>query len=600
MLNEKCLVRVSKLIKSQYNEHIIKAFNNDECSWDMLKNLCFKNIPEDFHYKKWFEQDFILGCVLADDFFNLTIADECKLRFLENSFFRYGIILSSFKHNISEKAISFCQYIVKRFEQSPEYFLADKFESGVRGCVKFPEFITLQQALCDHTTTTMLSYSIHQRYQSLEIINILFPDNKKLFLDLVSKIPTIQLQAEIIWRPLCKFYLEHDQDYTSDVMASLFAILPNSCDDSNFVWNKKIEFVSLLYAYRILVEEYLGRKQEGIVKNIVEQLRFNLCKRQDNEFVILSLGNYFISTIKGNFDDDSIKKNNVHTKTAFEFLEMFKKIELNLSFYTIEIHNNLFETSPFEDNSKYLKEFELTGKPDKNLSNALYPLLTLSFFNVEISSDLRQYLIKCVISRSNDFPTLQRTKFPSPLAFNFANYICKKKFDLDFWIKIRTEFLVQAFYRYRYQHLRIDYFELNKLIDFYLETNISIILNLCEQEKYSDAFSIWTMCWKDYCNILKMAWQNDKNTFIPAFQYLFALRVIYLAEPLSQWDNNQILDTISCYPDIVTACYISIKRNCNDLNVIKQKEDELFDAVNAVTEQKIQEFESRCNIHNFS
>ena len=167
-------------------------------------------------------------------------------------------------------------------------------------------------------------------------------------------------------------------------------------------------------------------------------------------------------------------------------------------------------------------------------------------------------------------------------------------------MKIRTEFLVQAFYRYRCQHLRSDYFELSKLIDFYLETNISIILNLCEQEKYSDAFSIWTMCWKDYCNILKIAWQNDKNTFIPAFQYLFALRVIYLAEPLSQWDNNQILDTISCYPDIVTACYISIKRNCNDLNVIKQKEDELFDAVNAVTEQKIQEFESRCNIHNFS
>ena len=114
MLNEKCLVGVSKLIKSQYNEHIIKAFNNDECSWDMLKNLCFKNIPEDFHDKKWFEQDFILGCVLADDFFNLTIAEECKLRFLENSFFRYGIIkhsrfmlknLSSYVYKQTERII---------------------------------------------------------------------------------------------------------------------------------------------------------------------------------------------------------------------------------------------------------------------------------------------------------------------------------------------------------------------------------------------------------------------------------------------------------------------------------------------------------------
>ena len=597
MLNEKCLVRVSKLIKSQYNEHIIKAFNNDECSWDMLKNLCFKNIPEDFHDKKWFEQDFILGCVLADDFFNLTIAEECKLRFLENSFFRYGIILSSFKHNISEKAISFCQYIVKRFEQSPEYFLADKFESGVRGCVKFPEFITLQQALCDHTTTTMLSYSIHQRYQSLEIINILFPDNKKLFLDLVSKIPTIQLQAEIIWRPLYKFYLEHEQDFTCDTMASLFALLPNSCDNSNFVWNKKIEFVSLIYACRMLMEEYLSRKQDEMVRRIVEQLQFNLSKRQDKEFVLLSLGNYFISTIKGNFDDDSMKENNVHTKTAFAFLDMFKKVEANLSHYTIDIHNNLFEISPLEDNKRYLKDFELTGKPDKNLSNALYPLLTLSFFNVKISNDLQQYLIKSVISRSNDFPTLHRTKFPSISASNLASYVCKKDFDLEFWMKIRTEFLVQAFYRYRCQHLRSDYFELNKLIDFYLETNISIILNLCEQEKYSDAFSIWTMCWKDYCNILKIAWQNDKNTFIPAFQYLFALRVIYLAEPLMKWDNNQILNTISCYPDIVTACYISIKRSCDDLCFIEKKEKDLFMSIMAMTENKINDFEKKLISH---
>ena len=597
MLNEKYLVRFSELIKPQYHEHIIKAFEKEECSWDMLKNVCLKDLPEDFHNKKCFEQDFVLGCILADDFFNLTTADKCKLRLLENPFFRYGIILSLFEHNISEKAISFCQYIVKRFEQSPEYFIADKFESGVRGCVKFPEFITLQQALCDHTTTTMLSYSMHQRYQALEIINILFPDNQKVFLDLVSKIPTIQLQAEIIWRPLCKFYLEHDQDYTRDVMASLFALLPNSCDDSNFVWNKKIEFVSLLYANRILVEEYLGKKQEVKVENIVEQLRFNLSKRQDKEFVILTLGNYFISTIKGNFDDESIKENNVHTKTAFEFLEMFKKIELNLSLYSIEIHNNLFEISSPEDNNKYLKEFELTGKPDKKLSNALYPLLTLSFFNVKISNDLQQYLIKCVISRSNDFPTLQREKFPSISASNLASYVCKKDFDLEFWMKIRTEFLVQAFYRYRCQHLRSDYFELNKLIDFYLETNISIILNLCEQEKYSDAFSIWTMCWKDYCNILKIAWQNDKNTFIPAFQYLFALRVIYLAEPLMKWDNNQILNTISCYPDIVTACYISIKRSCDDLCFIEKKEKDLFMSITAMTENKINDFEKKLISH---
>lgn len=521
------------------------------------------------------ETEFILGVLSVDLFFDNDCEeqDELRISYLCHVGFCEGLIVGLRAQHKESNAHRFCLRFATLFEKSPAYFMYWKRHAGVSARLELDKFATPFAALAN-------DYSIRSlegvpTFYALKIISCLFPMAKKEFFACLEKIASIPLLHEGILFSLCQTAFV-DKTFPP---ADLFRFFPSAADPS-LRWNGSLLSLSLLYSLRGLLQHAIESKNSDVENLITATIKIELPKRDDFIFLVLSFGGYLIHELRGNIDGEHKSNAQAWRRCNVSFLEIFRSIYPRDVFCSLaEIASVFGEEISKEKNDSAIQ----TGIIAKKDSLLLLALLVALYIQGKFEEDESKSLLEASLLANSTILSYDFNADDVPSAVNWAigDMLSDMPDGHMYWHHLRNQVLVQLFYRHRFCYLKESSLETQYLLSFFLKTSIALIVFFIEAEKYKEARDIFTTCWNDYANMLTLSNPHTVSKFEGAVQYLFVIKVKYLSDPLNNWNNTELLDTIY-NTEISNSCIKSLKNNSIDFEKIKRLDPDLYTRIIAL------------------
>ena len=520
------------------------------------------------------DHEFVFGFLTYDKFFadDSSQEDDARILFLQSVGFKEGLLAALRLHG-EKPAIRFCQRLANIFQEEPSHFFFHERKPGIRRQCRFESVEAPLPALVDNSADHLLSHDYSGKFYVLNFLSCLFPNHPDILCECLEKIPSISLQCESVLYPIVDNIYRNDNGSAE----TLFAIMPCAAEADSLRWNRLLMPLSILQAHWLLLKSAMERNEKKTIDKILLALQTELPKRKDVAFLALVFGSYMIHALRGNTDPNHPNNQSTWNRACLMILEVMQRCYPISAFYPLEEVLSCYGES-LETLKLHTERAQQTGILAKQQPSFLLPFLALSFFPATTKNDERAMLLTatfCSHDRLHSF-FADSDKFCSFLHINVANFIVAMPDPVAYCKRIRFEHMAQIFYRHRFCHLRSSTFEIHYPISFYLRTMVAIIDTLISQGKFFEAREILVLCWNDISNMCYLVFPLGDLNLSEAFQNLFVYKVLYLSDPLCDWDNSKWLERISSFPALRRDCLGALKLNLKNTECIQKNDLELY------------------------